>query len=313
VKKFFLIIWRSTMQRRRLLVWYVICFLSPIALADTIVLRDGTSYSGQYVVGSSNQINFTDRLGIKYQFPLKDVQTLVFTSSADTVTLRDGKVYSGEYGGQDALGFVDGQGVHYQFPLSDVESLIFSGPPVAAPAAATVEAKVISIGTPISVRTNEKIDSRHASAGQVYSAEITEDVPDTAGGIAIPRGSAAQLLVRSVGTGGAVHSPELVLDLDSVTVSGKHYRVVSSDVDENNKKGLGANRRTAEMVGGGTGLGALVGALFGGGKGASVGALAGAGGGLATQLFTRGKEVKIPAETLMNFRLERTLVLRPPQ
>jgi hypothetical protein len=172
---------------------------------------------------------------------------------------------------------------------------------------------VISIGTPVSVRTNERIDSKHASAGQVYSAEITEDVPDTSGGIAIPRGSAAQLLIRSSSGGGAVHSPELVLDLDSVVVGGKRYRVVTSDVDESNKKGVGANRRTAEMVGGGTGLGALMGAVFGGGKGAGIGALAGAGGGLATQLFTRGKEVRVPSETLMVFRLERTLVLHPPR
>ncbi len=262
---------------------------------------------------AGNQVNFADKMGIKYQFPLKDVQTLVFTNSADTITLRDGKVYSGQYGGDSALSFVDGQGVHYQFPLTDVESLILTGPPPAAPPTPAAEAKVISIGTPISVRTNEKIDSKDASSGQVYSAEITEDVPDTVGGIAIPRGSAAQLLIRNSSGGGAVHSPELVLDLDSVMVGGKRYRVVTSDVDESNKKGVGANRRTAEMVGGGTGLGALMGAIFGGGKGAGVGALAGAGGGLATQLFTRGKEVKVPAETLMVFRLERTLVLHPPR
>ena len=292
----------------------LVLILSSAALADTIVLRDGASYSGRYVAPAGNQVNFSDKLGIKYQFPLKDVQTLVFTNSADTITLRDGKVYTGEFGGESSISFVDGQSVHYQFPLTDVESLIFTGAPLAAPTTPpAAEAKVISIGTPISVRTNEKIDSKDASSGQVYSAEITEDVPDTAGGIAIPRGSAAQLLIRSSSGGGAVHSPDLVLDLDSVVVGGKRYSVVTSDVDESNKKGVGANRRTAEMVGGGTGLGALMGAVFGGGKGAGIGALAGAGGGLATQLFTRGKEVKVPAETLMVFRLERTLVLHPPR
>jgi hypothetical protein len=301
------------MQCKRICLWAVICFLCPIALADTIVLRDGTSYSGQYVAGASSQVNFTDKLGIKYEFPLKDVQTLVFTSSADTVTLRDGKVYSGQYGGENMMGFTDGEGVHYQFPLSDVESLIFSASSTPASNAKPVEGKVISIGTEISVRTNKAIDSKNASVGQLYSAEITEDVPDSAGGIAIPQGSAAQLLIRNISSGGATHSPELVLDLDSVMVGKKRYEVVSSNVDESNRKGLGTNRRTAEMVGGGTGLGALMGALFGGGKGAGIGALAGAGGGLATQIFTRGKEVKIPAETLLMFRLERTLVLHPSQ
>lgn len=298
------------MQCVRAFLCVFILALCSTALADTIVLRDGTSYTGQYAASGSNQINFTDKMGIKYQFPLRDVQTLVFTSSADTVTLRDGKSYAGSFNGPEMLGFVDGQGVHYQFPLTDVESLIFSNTPQQAPAP-HAEGKVVPIGTQISVRTNERIDSKSASVGQLYSAEITEDVPDSTGGIAIPRGSAAQLLIRNVSTGGAVHSPEVVLDLDSVTVGGKHYGVVSSDVDESNKRGLGANRRTGEMVGGGTGLGALMGALFGGGKGAGIGALAGAGGGVATELFTRGKEVRVPAETLLTFRLERTLILRP--
>jgi hypothetical protein len=50
-----------------------------------------------------------------------------------------------------------------------------------------------------------------------------------------------------------------------------------------------------------------MGAVFGGGKDVSIGALAGAGGGALTQLFTRGKEISVPAETAMTFRLERTL------
>lgn len=298
-------------MQRRVLAFLAVLTLSIVAFADTIVLRDGASYSGQYLAGTSQQINFTDKMGIKYQFPLRDVQTLVFTSSGDTVTLHDGKSYAGTFNGADMLGFVDGQGVHYQFPLTDVESLIFAGEAKAPTPRA--EGKIISIGTEISVRTNEAINSKTATAGALYSAEITEDVPDSSGGVAIPRGSAAKLLIRNVNSGGKIHSPEVVLDLDSVTVGGNRYQVVTSDVDESNKKGLGANRRTGEMVGGGTGLGALMGALFGGGKGAAVGALAGAGGGVATELFTRGKEVKVPAETLMSFRLERTLVLRPPQ
>jgi hypothetical protein len=56
-----------------------------------------------------------------------------------------------------------------------------------------------------------------------------------------------------------------------------------------------------------------MGAIFGGGKGAGIGAAAGAGAGLLTQIFTRGKTVKVPAETTMRFRLDRTLVLRLKQ
>jgi outer membrane lipoprotein SlyB len=102
-----------------------------------------------------------------------------------------------------------------------------------------------------------------------------------------------------------------VLDLYSIDVHGEEYRVDSSSVTESNKSGLGVNRRTAEWTGGGAGLGALMGAVFGGGRGAGIGALAGAGGGALTQLFTRGKEISVPAETTLTFRLEQTLVLHP--
>jgi outer membrane lipoprotein SlyB len=91
-----------------------------------------------------------------------------------------------------------------------------------------------------------------------------------------------------------VHSPELVLDLYSVDMHGEQYRVDTSSVTENNKSGLGANRRTAEYTGGGAGVGALLGAVFGGGKGAGIGALAGAGGGALTQLFTGANRSAFP-------------------
>ena len=134
---------------------------------------------------------------------------------------------------------------------------------------------------------------------------------DAAGSVAIPAGSPAQLLVRSISTGGAVHSAEVVLDLYSVTLGKRQYTVVTSDVAESNKKGVGTNRRTAEYLGGGSALGALMGGLFGGGKGAGIGALAGAGGGFVGQVFTRGKEVRVPAESTLRFRLEKPLVLQP--
>ena len=54
-----------------------------------------------------------------------------------------------------------------------------------------------------------------------------------------------------------------------------------------------------------------MGGLFGGGKGAGIGALAGAGGGFVSQIFTRGKEVRVPSESTLRFRLDKPLVLQP--
>jgi hypothetical protein len=285
-------------------------FLPSFARPDTVILHDGASYSGQFASATGDQITFTDAQGIQYQFPLHDVQSLVFTADNDIVTLRNGKVYSGKYTGADPIGFTDTQGVGYQFPLKDVASLVLtrSNP---ASAAAAGSGKVIPVGTEITIRTDERVDSKDSTTGQLYSATLSEDVRDASGAIAIPAGTPAKLVVRDITTGGAVHSPELVLDLFSITVKGQEYRVVSADVDVNSKKGVGANRRTAEFGGGGAAIGALLGGIFGGGKGAGIGVAAGAGGGVLTQIFTRGKQVKIPAEASLTFRLDRTLVLRP--
>jgi hypothetical protein len=253
-------------------------------------------------------IHFTDQQGIQYTFPKADVQTLAFNTTGDTVTLRNGKSYVGHFTGSDPIGFTGAEGIQYRFPVHDVESLVFNSAGSITPV--PEHAKVIPFGTDVVVRTEESIDSTNTQTGQLYRCVITEGVPDAAGGVAIPAGSSGQLLIRQVTTGGAVHSSELVLDLYSVTVDGKQFRVVTSNVDESNDRGVGKNRRTGEFLGGGAAIGALMGGIFGGGKGAGIGALSGAGGGVLTQVFTRGKQVQVPAESVLRFRLERQLVLQ---
>jgi hypothetical protein len=123
--------------------------------------------------------------------------------------------------------------------------------------------------------------------------------------MAIPKGSAATLIVRAVeGQGKMQGQSELALDMDSVRVAGRRYKLETTDVLEKGKQGLGKNKRTAKFVGGGAVLGTIIGAVAGGGKGAAIGALSGAGAGTVTQAVTRGKGISVPAETLLTFRLE---------
>src|SRR5215469_4668874 len=284
--------------------------LAATSFADTVITKAGTSYSGQYLGARGGNIGFTDSSGIQYTFPIRDVQSLVFTSINDTVTLRNGKVYSGTFNGSDTLALKDDLGILYQVPKKDVESLVFSSAEVAKATTPPANAKVIPTGTEIHIRTDENIDSGSATAGQRFSAEVTEQVDDLSGGVAIPAKSPAKLLILSESGGGA-GSPYFYLDLDTVTINGQVHRVYTSELKESNEKGFGKNKRTAEMLGGGAAIGGLLGAIFGGGRGAAIGAGAGAGGGFVTQLFTRGKQVKVPAETVLQFRLEKPLVLQP--
>jgi hypothetical protein len=160
----------------------------------------------------------------------------------------------------------------------------------------------IPSGTNIPVRTNETIDVRNSTDGRIYTGVVDRDVLDANGNVAIPRGSNAELIVRNVG------SRELALDLESVDVNGRRYVVQTNDVTRTGSKdGLGENKRTAKYLGGGAVLGTIIGAIAGGGKGAAIGAAAGAASGAGAQVLTRGGKVRVPAESVLTFRLDQPL------
>ena len=278
--------------------------------ADTVILRSGASHTGTFAAPAGGMISFTGMHGVQYQFPVRDVQTIVFTSASDTLTLRSGHSYTGHLSGISAIQFSDAAGIQYQFPLSDITSLVLSQ---AAPQMQQLPPamKQISAGTQITVRTAEAIDSKHAAPGQTFRGEVRVPVLDVNGNVAIPQGSPVELQITADSGGGVTHASDLALAIAGVSVHGTMYDVVSSDVYEQGKEGMGANKRTAGFVGGGAALGTLMGAIFGGGKGALIGALSGAGAGGATQVLTRGKHITVPAETVMVFYLDKTLVLRP--
>lgn len=176
------------------------------------------------------------------------------------------------------------------------------------PTAAEIHTKTyqLPVGTNVSVRTEETIDSGKAAEGQTYAAEVTDDLLDANGDVVIPHGSNAQIVIRSASKGGRFHgTSDLVLDLQSISVEGQEYVVSTTDLTKSGKQGFGANKRTAEYTGGGTALGAIIGAIAGGGKGAAIGAGAGAGGGALTQVLTKGGSIRVPAETVLTFQLDK--------
>ena len=94
---------------------------------------------------------------------------------------------------------------------------------------------------------------------------------------------------------------EVVLQLDSLSAAGKTY---SLQTDQYKKTGSSRGKNTAEKVGGGAAIGSIIGALAGGGKGAAIGAAAGAGVGGGVQAATKGQQIKLPSETVLNFTLQ---------
>ena len=166
----------------------------------------------------------------------------------------------------------------------------------------------IPSGTEINVRADQAINTKTAGANEVYPGTVSKNVLDSSGRVAIPSGSRAQLTAVPLGNN------QLTLELRSVTVNGRTYRInsnSSSAAGSTKRGGLGTNKRTGEYVGGGALAGTVIGAIAGGGKGAAIGALAGGAAGAGTQVLTRGKELNVPAETNIAFRLNRDLTVIP--
>jgi hypothetical protein len=266
----------------------------PNDLPAYVTLTDGSKYKGVLVSKEGSQLTFRGDNGATRTFDSRDVKSIKFGD--DTAPSKSASAEKPKRANRPAP--APAQAAENNTPA-----------PAAAPAPSSPPRDiVIPSGTQVSVRTNEAIDSKNASSGQTFSAVISQSVVDDSGAVAIPRGSPATLVIREAAAG-KVKANELVLDLGSVSVGGQNYNVESSHLTEKGKSGLGANKRTAIFTGGGSALGAVIGAIAGGGKGAAIGAAAGAGAGAGTQIFTRGS-VKVPAETILTFRLQSPLRLK---
>jgi hypothetical protein len=262
----------------------------------TVNLRDGTVFAGTVTKSSPSQITLTAPTGESRTYPMSQVATVQYgpgqTPPQATAATSPMPAYAPPV-------------------TAPVETPAHSVPMIPAPAPAAVVVRTIPAGRQLVVRNNESIDSKTAAPGQTYSGVISRDVHDSTGAIAIPHGSPVTLVVRSVHAQGEVEGrSELALDIDAVSVQGRRYRVETTPVVQKGRDGLGANKRTGTFLGGGTALGALLGAVAGGGRGAAIGAVSGAAAGGVTQTVTRGNGVRVPAETLMTFRLEAPIRMR---
>lgn len=164
----------------------------------------------------------------------------------------------------------------------------------------------IATGTAISVRMIDGIDTGHNQEGQTFRASLSAPITDD-DRVIVPAGAPATvLLAEARGAGRVKGSSELELRLTSITYHGEAATVASSAYEA---KGSARGKETAIRTGIGAAAGALIGGLAGGGKGAGIGAAAGGGAGVGYQLLTHGKQIKIPSETQITFRLESPLVL----
>ena len=160
---------------------------------------------------------------------------------------------------------------------------------------------IIPRGTVLRVRLDETVDTRRNRAGDQFAASLSEPLAVN-GKTVLPRGTRfTGHVAESKASGRMEGRAMLSLTLDSFQLEGKRYPVRTGYIDRvsaNHKK------RNIALIGGGSGLGALIGAIAGGGKGALIGAGAGAAAGTAGAAATGKREVTIAAESLLAFPLK---------
>ena len=180
-------------------------------------------------------------------------------------------------------------------------------PAPATPPPPTFKNVTIPAGTAIPVRITQTLDSATTQQGESFSGTVATDVMAD-GLVAVRQGTAVSGRVSAVQE--AAHykgSSLLTVELVSINRHGESLAVTSEPYSVQGK-GRGAN--TAAKVGGGAAVGAILGGIIGGGKGAAIGAASGGGLGAGANTITRGQQVQILSESLVNFKLTNTLAIR---
>ena len=260
--------------------------LAAIGVADTLELKDGRVLQGKYLGGTQAVLRFEVN-GDVQTFPTNDIVALTFTrNSGSAPAPAAAPPPQGDPGPAPAQ----------------------SAPPPAASNSSAGGDVNVPAGQSILVRMIDGVDSAKNHVGDLFHASLETDL-NVNGVLVARKGTDVYGRLASSDKGGTFSGKsELQLELTRLVIDGRDYPVVSSDY---NVQGKSQGSSAAKKVGGGAVAGAIIGAIAGGGKGAAIGAAAGGGAGAGVQILTKGDRVKVPSETLLEFRLQQPVTIVP--
>jgi len=260
-------------------------FFAAIGFADTLELKDGRVLQGRYLGGTAAVLRFEVN-GDVQTFPTHDIVALTFT-----------------LGGRRGVEPPPPDNPPPNNPPND------QGAPPSGPAQGYNGGDfTLPAGQPLMIRMIDGVDSSKNHVGDIFHASLETDL-NVNGVLVARKGSDVYGRLASADQGGKFSGKsELQLELTRLVINGRDYPLVSSDY---NLQGKGRGGDTAKKVGGGAVLGAIIGGVAGGGKGAAIGAAAGGGAGAGVQILTKGQQVKVPSETLLEFRLQQPATVTP--
>jgi len=269
-------------MRLKLICGFAIALLlgCVIVRADQLELRNGSVIKGTFLGGTDTQIKFQVGSSVQ-QYNITDIASLQFDSD------------------RTATDATQTQAPQTQAPQTqDSASASSSSASITIPA-----------GMQLSVRTIDAIDSTKNQVGDPFKASLEEPVVID-GNVVIPKGADVYGRLEEAKTSGTfTGKSELRLALTGIVVNGQTVPLVTGDYDVSGKsKGASTAKRTVGVAA----LGTIIGAIAGGGKGAAIGAGAGAAAGAGSEVITKGDQVKVPSETLLDFTLQQSVSIPVP-
>ena len=258
---------------------FAIGLAALMARADSLELKNGSRINGKFIGGTQTEITF--KVGSSLQkYDLADISSLKFDSETSASEALGGM--SSPIGNEAATNYGMQQRASVTIPP----------------------------GTRISVRMIDGVDSTKNQVGDRFQASLAEPLM-VDGNVVIDKGADVYgRLAESKTSGTFAGRSELQLELTGVVVNGQTVPLVTGEYELSGKS-RGAS--TAKRTIGGAAVGSIIGAIAGGGKGAAIGAGAGGGLGAGSEIITKGDQVKIPSETLIEFTLQQEVLIPRPR
>lgn len=258
---------------------FTIGLAALMARADSLELKNGSRINGKFLGGTETEITF--KVGSSLQkYALSDISSLRFDSEMSATESSDGMSSPGDKEAPTDYGMQ---------PWASV---------------------TIPSGSRISVRMIDGVDSTKNHVGDRFQASLAEPLM-VDGRVVIDEGADVYgRLVEAKTSGTFTGRSDLQLELTEVVVNGRTVPLVTGEYELSGKS-RGAS--TAKRTIGGAAVGSIIGAIAGGGKGAAIGAGAGGGLGAGSEIITKGDQVKIPSETLIDFTLQQEVSIPRPR
>jgi hypothetical protein len=291
------------------------CGVAAIASGDVLELRDGRVIQGQFIAGSPLNIRFRVD-GQEQVFSTKDVLNIGFSEASDASNAPAAPESTPPPPAQAVAPAAPPPAAANTPPAAPAPpppppetTASDSAPPPNPPdqsGARNTQAITIPAGTSVFVRMIDGVDSSTNKIGDTFRGSL--ESPIVVGDTVVAPASADVYgkLTQAKAAGKISGAAQLTLELTGIRIKGSIVPVDSTDYEV---AGKGRGTQSAERIGGGAVLGTIIGAIAGGGKGAAIGGVVGAGAGATVQVVTKGDQVRIPSETLLEFKLQQDVTV----